>query len=178
MAAKVLSFAALTGVLTSTASAQRVAVTLKNGMIISPVRGRVIQSVSNKAKVGSGQHAAKIAEMDDGLRLTLVDNGLVQGEVPVPPQSTIEFPANARLVASPDNSRSVTAFTAASTVYPFSVLGRRFYRFDTGIPGILSCKHHGDYASVYKIRKLARRHGRPRLGYENVIRCHSTQNAI
>lgn len=132
MAAKVLSFAALTGVLTSTASAQRVAVTLKNGMIISPVKGRVIQSVSNKAKVGSGQHAAKIAEMDDGLRLTLVDNGLVQGEVPVPPQSTIEFPANARLVASPDNSRSVTAFTAASTVYPFSVLGRRFYRFDTG----------------------------------------------
>ena len=116
----------------STASAQRVAVTLKNGMIISPVTGRVVQTVSNKTKAGSGPQSAKIAEMDDGLRLTLVNNNLVQGEGPVPVQEKIEFPSNARLVASSSNHRSVDVFTAASTAFPFSALGRRFYRFDSG----------------------------------------------
>lgn len=132
-AAYVFTFAAVWVSASPTVLAQRVAVTLKNGMIISPVMGRVIQSVSNKTKVSSGQHAAKIAEMDDGLRLTLVDNGLVQGEVPVPLQTKIEFPGNARLVVpSTDSNPSVSVFRAASTVFPFSARGRRYYRFDSG----------------------------------------------
>ncbi|MFN7292428.1 MAG: hypothetical protein ACK5T6_17725 [Pirellula sp.] len=133
VAAKVMTFAAVLGMLPSSASAQRVAVTLKNGMIISPVLGAPISSVKLKAKAsGAGQNTASIAEMDDGLRLTLVNNNLVQGEVQVPVQTKIEFPANARLVASPSNTSRVGVFTAASTVSQFSVLGRRFYRFDSG----------------------------------------------
>nr|MCU0720742.1 hypothetical protein [Pirellula sp.] len=133
IAANVITFAAVLAILSSTASAQRVAVTLKNGMIISPAIGAPISSVSLKAKAsGSGQNSANIAEMNDGLRLTLVNNNLVQGEVQVPVPIKIEFPANARLVPSSDNTPRVDVFTAASTATRFSALGRRLYRFNSG----------------------------------------------
>ncbi|MCU0721911.1 MAG: hypothetical protein MUC83_19535 [Pirellula sp.] len=116
IAANVVTFAAILAILSSTASAQRVAVTLKNGMIISPATGFPISSVALKAKASSsGPNASNIAEMNDGLRLTLVNNNLVQGEVQVKVPIKIEFPANARLVA-PDNAPRVDVFTAASTV--------------------------------------------------------------
>jgi hypothetical protein len=121
--------------------AQYVTVTLKNGMTISPVSGRVVDSFPRKGQTPSGPMAPNIAEMDDGLRITYVDNGLVQGEARANVPIKITFANNAKRAVSGAGTKTVGVFSAASLSLPFDVLGRRFYRFDNGellVQGITS----------------------------------------
>ncbi|XZE17737.1 hypothetical protein SH449x_003012 [Pirellulaceae bacterium SH449] len=128
-AAGVLAFAVLSLMSESwLLGQQRLSVTLQNGMIISPVTGGPISSISNKNRVGQG--VVNIAAMDDGLRATYVNNSMVIGELELGKPSSIVFPANVKLVAPPDSGRTIPFTSAIAS--RFDVLGRRFFAFDSG----------------------------------------------